>query len=323
MNKTTAQPRQRQGYLAAPNTVLPWSSSLDQDEKFQKILRILLAALLVISLLVVFIPAKELSREEKEKLPPQLAKVILEKQKLPPKPKPKPKPKKIEPKKEKPEKKKEKKEKPKPKPIKAPAAKVKLAKKKAASSGLLQFQDDLMDMRDSIEPSRLANNNITRGQSKAKTLERSLITNKAKTGSGGINTGKLSRNTGGSALSGRQTTVVDATTNAQATAQANTQKKMRSGRSEEEIRRTMDRNKGAIFSIYNRALRRDPTLEGKVSIKMVIDASGSITKITLLSSELNNPALERKLLARIRLINFGEKAGGSTTLNYAFDFLPF
>ena len=85
----------------------------------------------------------------------------------------------------------------------------------------------------------------------------------------------------------------------------------------------MDRNKGAIFSIYNRALRRDPTLEGKVSIKMVIDASGSITKLTLLSSELHNPALERKLLARIRLINFGEKAGGNTTLNYAFDFLPF
>lgn len=312
-------------YLPGPNTQLPWVSSFEQDQKFNKILYIALGIFAVLSLIIAFIPAPELSREESEKLPPQLAKVILEKKQLPKPKEPEPVviPKEIK-KEKKPEKIKKPIEPPKPEPIKAPAAKIELAKKKAAVSGLLQFQDDLMEMRDSIEPSKLASNNITRGQASADKLERSLLTDKAKISSGGINNAALSKNTGGAALSGRTTTVVDAPSNsALATGTSRVQEKDRSGRSDEEIRRTMDKNKGAIFAIYNRALRKDPSLEGKVTIKMVINAAGSITSINLVSSELADEDLENKLLARIRLINFGAKQASSTTVNYSFDFLPY
>jgi protein TonB len=97
----------------------------------------------------------------------------------------------------------------------------------------------------------------------------------------------------------------------------------KSARSEEDIRKVMDKNKGAIDAIYNRALRKNPTLEGKVVFKMVIEPNGRVSSASIVSSELEDPALERKLLSRIRLINFGAADVTQTTLNYSFDFLPF
>ena len=85
----------------------------------------------------------------------------------------------------------------------------------------------------------------------------------------------------------------------------------------------MDNNKGAIFAIYNRALRRDPLLEGKLVFEMVIDASGAVVEVELLSSELTDDALTRKILSRIRMIRFGPEEVRRTRVNYSFDFLPY
>ena len=57
---------------------LPWSSSEQQDKKFRKLLTRLLILLLILFLMFPWLPLPEISREEAEKLPPQLAKVILE-----------------------------------------------------------------------------------------------------------------------------------------------------------------------------------------------------------------------------------------------------
>lgn len=78
-------------FFLAPNLELPWSSSVLDDERFIKILRNFFIALVILSLLITFIPVRELERAEKEKLPPQLARVVLEKKELPPPPPPKPK----------------------------------------------------------------------------------------------------------------------------------------------------------------------------------------------------------------------------------------
>ncbi|WP_227718093.1 AgmX/PglI C-terminal domain-containing protein [Microbulbifer sp. Q7] len=319
------------------NSTLPWTSSEEEDQRFQKFLKSGIAAFVVVGALFTFIPAPELTREQAEKLPPQLARVILEKKELP-KPVEKPKPKPVEKKQEKPKEVKPEKpkpiEKPKPEPIKtvkpkplsekAPAAEVAKAREKAANSGLMQLQDDLMDMRDSLDVSAVASaNSLASGAAKAQKIDRSLISDKSKAGSGGINTGQLSRNTGGSALSGRETTQVQV---AEATAAAQSSgkeaRRERGTRGEESIRQVMEANKGAIFAIYNRALRRDPTLAGKVTVKLVIEANGTISAVTLVSSELDSPDLERKLLARIRLINFGSANVEKSTLNYSIDFLP-
>ena len=65
-----------------------------------------------------------------------------------------------------------------------------------------------------------------------------------------------------------------------------------------------DKNKGAIFALYNRALRRDPTLEGKLVLRLTIAPSGQVTACEIVSSELNDPELEQRLVQRIKLFRF-------------------
>ena len=105
--------------------------------------------------------------------------------------------------------------------------------------------------------------------------------------------------------------------------QANSESARLGGRSDDAIRQVMDRNKGAIFAIYNRALRKNPALEGKLVFEMVVNPAGTVTELTLLSSELEDDALSRKILARIRMIQFGAEDVSSTRVNYSFDFLPY
>ncbi|HEY8567700.1 AgmX/PglI C-terminal domain-containing protein [Microbulbifer sp.] len=318
------------------NSLLPWASTEEEDQRFVKFLKAGIVAFVIVGALFTFIPAPELTREQKEKLPPQLARVILEKKELPKpveKPKPKPVEKKPEPKEVKQEKPKPV-EKPKPEPVKtvkpkpltekAPAAEVAKAREKAANSGLMQLQDDLMDMRDSLDVSQVANaNSLASGAASAQKIDRSLISDKSKASSGGINTGQLSRNTGGSALSGRETTQVEvAEATVAAKSSAKEARRERGTRGEESIRQIMEANKGAIFAIYNRALRQNPTLAGKVTVKLVIEANGAVSAVSLVSSELGDDDLERKLLARIGLINFGAANVEKSTLNYSIDFLP-
>jgi outer membrane biosynthesis protein TonB len=276
-------------------------------------------------------PVPELEREVQEALPPQLAQIVLEKKELPKLPPviKKPEPEKIE-------------QPPKPvekkieEPVKPVAEKVvppkaepsaerqrQQARDKAAVSGLLQFQDELADLRDEMDVARLKNAGLTRSEARASKVDRSVITGRSSKTSGGISSAALSQDTGGAALSGRETTQVSselATTVARTRA-SNVAKL--SGRSDEEIRKVMDRNKGAIFSIYNRALRKDPALAGKMTVQMVIEPSGQISAISVLASELNDPSLEQKLLARIRMIAFEARSVITTTLNYSFDFLPY
>jgi hypothetical protein len=133
----------------------------------------------------------------------------------------------------------------------------------------------------------------------------------------------LSRDTGGRALSGRETTrVVSSLANGAAEDVAGSSASL-GGRSDESIRRIMDKNKGAIFAIYNRALRKNPRLRGELVFEMQIEASGVISAVKLLSSELGDDKLTRKILSRIRMISFSPEQVIITMVNYSFDFLPY
>lgn len=307
-----------------PNLELPWQASVEEDRRFKKVLRISLAVLLVLAIVVPLMKVPELTREERETLPPQLARVVLEKKELPPPPPPPPpkqEEKKPEPVEEKPPEPKKPEEKPKPEPV---VDKVAEAKKKAATAGLLQFQDDLAAMRDALDVAAVDTANLSRGAQQARQVDRSVITSQAKGTSGGINTAALSRDTGGVALSGRETTVVESelATRTGNGKEAAVGERNQSARSDEEIRQIMDRNKGAIFAIYNRALRSNPALQGKVVVRLVIEPNGRVSSAEIVSSELDDEELENKLLARIQLIAFNASEVVRTTLNYSFDFLP-
>lgn len=320
--------------ISAPNLQLPWSSTLEDDRRLYRIILFLLIPFFLFSVAIPLVNVPEPDRKELEKLPPQLAKVVLEKQELPKPPPPKPKPKKEEKKKEekKPEEptKEEKKPeaKPEPKPEPEPAKLVEQAREVAAAE-INQFADALMDMRDDFDLSEVNADELTQGTGEAAELDRAIISSQAKAGSGGINTQNLSRDTGGVALSGKESTRVKSKIASRSSGSGNKAggKKGTGGdgasRSEEEIRKTMDRHKSSVFAIYNRALRSDPTLEGKVVIQIVIEPSGQVSSAKILSSDLNSPDLENKILARIKLINFGAKAVGRKTLNYTYDFLPY
>ena len=137
--------------------------------------------------------------------------------------------------------------------------------------------------------------------------ERSLVTSRVGTASGGINTAALSRNTGGSGLGGRETTVVENPVEGFAEAGGAAQRSGESdkaSRSREEIERVFDANKGRIFTLYNRALRENPALQGKVVLRLTIAADGRVTFCEIVSSELNDAELERGLVQRVLQFQF-------------------
>lgn len=298
----------------APELQLPWESCGEEDARFHKILRNMFLVFVVLATIVPFLPVEELSRMKQEKVPPHLARVLLEQKELPKpvvvEPKPKPKPKVVE--------------KPKPKPKPKPKQELTQALKVAETSGVLAFQDDLEEMRDSLNLDSLSQTQTRLGEENAQVTERSIITSGTTKSSGGIKTAKLSRDTGGAALSGRKTTQVNSTIARNTRKHSGqSQSAQQGGRSDESVRRVMDKNKGAIYAIYNRALRKDPMLQGKLVFEMLINTKGVVTELKMLSSELSDPELSRKILSRIRLIQFGAQDVHPTRVNYSFDFLPF
>jgi hypothetical protein len=125
-------------------------------------------------------------------------------------------------------------------------------------------------------------------------------------------------------MTGRETTIVEAveTEVAETGAMRLVKPELSGVRSIEEIRRVFDANKGAIFSIYNRALRKDPTLLGKVVLELVIQPDGTVSACEVLASELQNDELVARVVRRVQLFNFGERDVAVTRISYPVHFLP-
>lgn len=300
---------------------LPWSIGEAESRRLRKLVSICLLAILAFGLIIPMLPLPEVEREALEELPPQLARIVLEKPEpvIPPPPK-------VEPKKEpeqktvEPDPKVEPKVEPKPEPVPTVAD----AREKAEISGLLQFKDAFADMRDAVDVSKLNDTaSLQRGAGEAARLDRSLLTSRHASRSAGVNVAALSSNTGGVALSGRETTKVEAPEDV--SGQNGTRERRVADprqRSIEDIRRVFDSNKGAIFAIYNRALRKDPTLQGQVVLELSIDPSGRVVDCKVISSELSDAAIVAKLVSRIRLFDFGARDVAMTTISYPVHFLP-
>jgi len=294
---------------------LPWDAKRTDRKALRKWLLGCVSVVLVIGLVLPFLTLPEVEREELEALPPQLARIVLEK----PKPRipPPPPPKEVED--VKPE------ETPKQEVVLPKSApKVADAKEKAAVSGLLAFKDAFADMREAVDVSKLNDTAaIQRGAGEAASIDRSLLTSKHSTRSAGVNVASLSKETGGVALSGRATTKVDAPLNAAGNGGVRKQRAADPrSRSIEEIRRVFDSNKGAIFAIYNRTLRSNPALQGEVVLELVIDPSGSVVDCKVVASEIADQTMIDKIVNRVRLFNFGDRDVKRTTIRYPVHFLP-
>ncbi len=302
---------------------LPWETGREDNRRFRSWLTYCLLVVVFCGVALPLLPVPEVEREEMEELPTQLARILLEKtEPVVPPPPPPPKP--------------EVKEEPKPKPAPEPKPMPKVettpepqptvadAREKAAVSGLLAFKDAFADMREAVDVAKLQDTaSIQRGAGEAASIDRSVLTSKHSARSAGVNVAALSRDTGGVALSGRETTKVEAPPDVKGTGGVREPKPVDSRqRSIEEIRRVFDANKGSIFAIYNRALRSDPTLQGKVVLELVISPSGQVSDVNVVASELADEALVAKIMSRIRLFNFGERDVSITTISYPVHFLP-
>ena len=93
-------------------------------------------------------------------------------------------------------------------------------------------------------------------------------------------------------------------------------------RSQEEITLVIDRHKGQLQALYNRARRSNPALKGKLVLSISIAPDGSVTDAEIVSSELNDRALEARILARIKTLQFGARPVPAVTVSYPIEFLP-
>jgi TonB family protein len=236
------------------------------------------------------------------------------------------------------------------------------ARRKAASSGVLALKDELAALTAAPAAAQWARADAppapgvgtTQGAGAGAGSEtgepvRALITANAGRSSGGIGNAAYSRDSGGGGLAGRATTLLAGgggglgggggggpgglvggrgTGNGNGAADAgrlpvpSAAKAGRAARSIEDIKLVFERQKGAIYALYNRALRDDPALQGKVVLELKIAPSGAVEALRIVSSELKSDELERKLLARIRQFDFGAKDVEAMVITWPVDFLP-
>ncbi len=304
---------------------LPWSTSRRQDREFRKTAQIALGATLALALVIALLPVPANDRSQVPEVPKRLAKLVLERKAPPPPPPvvekaPEQKPEPVEQKQVK-----EEPPKPKPKPEKQ-VDKTEQARERAKVAGLLPFAQQLAALRDDKTIERLDKTQFS-GKTEGATplAERSLITSRVGTSSGGINTAALSRNTGGGGIGDRATTKVESPVESLAVAGGAAQRSGESNkaaRSREEIERVFDVNKGSIYALYNRALRQNPALQGKLVLKLTIEPDGRVSACEVVSSELGDKELEAKLVQRVMLFQFDKRDVERITTTKPIDFLP-
>ncbi len=302
---------------------LPWALDNDQNRQFKRILQGTLAVFLLLGVIIPFLPVPEVDRSELEELPPQLARLIMERTPPPPPEIVRPEPVAQE-----------------EVPVEAPAPPVpevppeprpqpqqtqEQARERAAQSGLLEMRDSFADMRQALDTSALQTQATasTRDAERVQ-ADRNLLDSRHGTRSGGVSASERPLDTGGVELAGREVTRVDVveTASAPASGRNTPTDRNRGGRSTEEVRRIFDQNRGSIFTIYNRALRSNPALQGEVVLELVIAPSGRVISCDVISAELADAEVLARIRARVMSFDFGARDVAETTIRYPIRFFP-
>lgn len=333
--------------------IMPWTKNAESERRFR---RFVLAALVIcfifgaiFQMVTIPIPEHEVAVV---KIPERLAKLV---KKEPPKPMPPPK-KVAQKAEESPVKKsKEKSEPTQEKPNKVAKKDTvtkrgkkagggqETARRHAERVGVLAFKKSFAGLMDETPIAKLGSEarisktspNVA-GQAVA---QRSLVAMQAKDGtSGGIGFARVSRNVGsgnGNGLGGSGIGRGGSTGNGAGfenveSAIADIEEESRplsdgvsAGRTDEEIQIVFDRYKATLYRIYNRELRKDPTLRGKILLRISIKTNGEVSMCKVESTDLQSPELVAKIVERIKRFNFGPKEDVPTlTILYPIDFLP-
>lgn len=335
--------------------IMPWNKEAESERRFR---RSVLVALFIcflfgapVPLIKVPIPDRLVAVVE---IPERLVKLV--KHELPkPAPVPKPVPKQAQEElKPKPEQKQKPDKKPKgggpaPEPTKMAdsGGGAAAARKKAEHVGVLAFREAFADLMKETPVARLGtearlSNESPRVKGQA-VAQRSLVAIQGKGGfSGGIANAGVSRNigngnadrlggygigsgggSGGGTGSGSGFGRVESAIAGLGESSRPLSDGLTPGRTDEEIQIVFDRYKATLYRIYNNELRKDPTLRGKILMRISIEPDGAVTMCKVESTDLASPELVAKIVERIKKFNFGPKEGVQRmTILYPIDFLP-
>jgi TonB family protein len=297
---------------------LPWTPSESEERRFRRVLGAALGIFIGLGIVIPLLPERPRTEALAPAVPERIVEFLLEQ----PKPKPQPKvevppPKReVQPQVE--------------KPVRVPAPvavsePVPDPRKKAAATGLLALADQLAELRDLDVDTKADAKSLNAGVGDKTRVDRALLTARVGEGSGGIAVSKASSGFGGGAtgLKGVATAKVSSSVDAAPAAEAQRSgKSSKAARTREEVELVFDRNKSAIYAIYSRALRDNPALQGKVVLEVTIAPSGDVTDVRIVSSELADAELERKLVARVRMFKFEARDVAPMTTTKPIDFFP-
>jgi hypothetical protein len=210
-------------------------------------------------------------------------------------------------------------------------------------AGILAFKDKFASLaQDKVAPRLGADARFGAADEGGRPSSLSVLATNTPGSSGGIDVGSLNRSVGGgggkgggggggaggtgSGGAGGGIPITRATSSIGAIGGGD-RPKARSGpgasRTDEEIQIVFDRYKSAFYRLYNRELRNNPALQGKMVLRLTIEPDGSVSMCMLQSTDMNAPDLVTQVVNRVRTISFGAKEGVQTvTIVYPIDFLP-
>ena len=299
---------------------LPWTPAPADERRLRRVLGAALGIFIGLGIVIPLLPQKERSQVAPPAVPDRVVEFLLERPKPVPKPEPKvevpqPRPE-IVPQVER------------PRPVPAPVADAPPqpdARKKAAASGLLALSEQLTELRDLDVDRPTEAQALNAGAGETTRVDRALLTARSGAGSGGIAVSKASGGFGGGStgLSGHATTKVASSVDAGPSGDVQRSgKSSKASRTREEVELVFDRNKSAIYALYARALRDNPALQGKVVLEVTIAPTGEVTDCRVVSSDLGDAELERKLVARVKMFRFDARDVAPMTTTKPIEFFP-
>ena len=313
--------------------VMPWARGYEEDQRFKKSLGVSVLTSVVLALLVSSIALPIVERNAVIEVPERVAKLVREELPPPPPPAPVEEPV-IEEDLPEPEPEPLLAEELPPEPVPAAADEPAVAaaepdtREQVKSKGILAFRDSFATSAMLKPSANLGSQARVRsaGDDAVGRPQRSMVTTMAPGSSGGINLASISRDVGGGGgqgMGGVQVSRVASSIGGGGTADRPRSGGVSAGRTDEEIQIVFDRYKAALYRLYNRELRKDPTLRGQMVLRLTIEPDGSVSFCVLQSSDMNAPTLAEQVVDRVSTFDFGAKDGiVAMTIIYPIDFLP-
>ncbi len=206
------------------------------------------------------------------------------------------------------------------------------ARKRAESTGVLAFKESFKDLMDEAPAAKLGAearlSNQTAAPAGQARASRSLVAlpSAGAGSSSGISNAGVSRNIGhdsGNRIGGVGFTRVQSTVAGLAEEARPVSSGPGPARTDEEIQIVFDKYKATLYRMYNAELRKNPTLRGKIILRITIEPGGEVSACSVQSNDLASAELVAQIVARVRKFNFGPKDKVSkTTILYPIDFLP-